>query len=65
MSHAGNSEDLGALAFRRALPNAIRTLENDELRALLLALLEEWRWRAQGAVAAEQDVMPGSAGETL
>ena len=43
------NERLGTLIFRRSLPSAIRTLENDELRTLLLALLEEWRWRAQGA----------------
>ena len=48
-SETAENERLGALVFRRSLPNAIRTLENDELRALLLALLEEWRWRAQGA----------------
>ena len=45
-----NADDvlLGKLVLRRTLPTAIRSLENEELRVLLLALLEEWRWRAQG-----------------
>jgi hypothetical protein len=28
-----------------ALPNAVRSLENEELRLLLMALLSEWRTR--------------------
>ena len=45
---------LGKLVLRRTLPAAIRSLENDELRVLLLALLEEWRWRS------EQNALAGS-----
>ena len=39
----------GRLVFRRALPDAIRSLENDELRILLAALLQEWRSRTEAA----------------
>lgn len=35
----------GDFAFHAGLPGAIRSLENEELRALLVALLTEWRAR--------------------
>ncbi len=44
---ATDGEGFGRFAFHSALPDAIRTLENDELRALLVALLLEWRYRAE------------------
>ena len=37
----------GPLVFRPWLPDAIRTLDDEELRVLLLALLQEWRARLQ------------------
>ena len=33
------------LVFRPWLPDALRSLEDEELRILLLALLQEWRAR--------------------
>jgi hypothetical protein len=35
----------GELVFRTALPHAIHSLDDHELRALLIALLKEWRYR--------------------
>jgi hypothetical protein len=35
--------------FHTALPGAIRSLDDTELRILLIALLQEWRGRADGA----------------
>jgi hypothetical protein len=38
-------EPFGPLVFQTALPNAIRSLDDAELRILLIALLQEWRCR--------------------
>jgi hypothetical protein len=35
------------LVFQTALPNAIRSLDDAELRILLIALLQEWRCRSE------------------
>lgn len=37
----------GDLIFQDCLPNAVQTLEDNELRTLLIALLREWRDRTQ------------------
>lgn len=37
---------------RSALPSMARSLENDELRLLLIALLHEWRNRIRGSAVA-------------
>jgi hypothetical protein len=42
---APRQDGFGAFAFDAGLPGAIRSLENEELRALLVALLTEWRAR--------------------
>lgn len=44
-------EPFGPLVFRATLPGAIRSLDDDELRILLIALLQEWRGRAELARA--------------
>jgi len=38
---------IGRFAFSETLPGAIRSLEDDELCVLLLALLQEWRGRTE------------------
>jgi len=40
-------EPFGPLVFHTALPIAIRSLDDAELRILLIALLQEWRSRAE------------------
>jgi hypothetical protein len=40
-------EPFGPLVFHTALPGAIRSLDDTELRILLIALLQEWRARAE------------------
>jgi hypothetical protein len=35
------------LVFHTALPRAIRSLDDTELRILLIALLQEWRYRGE------------------
>jgi hypothetical protein len=40
-------EPFGQFVFHAALPGAIRSLDDDELRILLIALLQEWRGRAE------------------
>jgi hypothetical protein len=40
-------EPFGPLLFHTALPRAIRSLDDTELRILLIALLQEWRSRAE------------------
>jgi len=40
-------EPFGPLVFHTALPNAIRSLDDAELRILLIALLQEWRSRGE------------------
>ena len=40
-----NDRPFSPLVFRPWLPDAIRSLEDEELRILLLALLQEWRAR--------------------
>ena len=42
---AADKDRFGDFAFHAGLPGAIRSLENEELRALLVALLTEWRAR--------------------
>jgi hypothetical protein len=42
---SADDESFGAFAFHAGLPGAIRSLDNEELRALLVALLTEWRAR--------------------
>jgi hypothetical protein len=42
-------EPIGQFVFHTALPGAIRSLDDAELRILLIALLQEWRGRAEGA----------------
>jgi hypothetical protein len=42
---AADKDSFGTFAFHAGLPVAIRSLENEELRALLIALLTEWRAR--------------------
>jgi hypothetical protein len=42
-------EPFGPLVFHTALPCAIRSLDDTELRILLIALLQEWRIRAEWA----------------
>lgn len=42
-------EPFGPLIFQTALPGAIRSLDDTELRILLIALLQEWRSRAERA----------------
>jgi len=42
-------EPIGQFVFHTALPGAIRSLDDTELRILLIALLQEWRGRAEGA----------------
>lgn len=42
---AADKDSFGAFAFHAGLPGAIRSLENEELRVLLIALLTEWRAR--------------------
>jgi len=37
----------GPLVFHTALPRAIRSLDDTELRILLIALLQEWRDRSK------------------
>jgi hypothetical protein len=46
-TQAGSAGEMrfGELVFRAALPDAIQSLEDHELRALLAALLKEWRYR--------------------
>ena len=39
-------EPFGPSVFHTALPGAIRSLDDTELRILLIALLQEWRNRA-------------------
>lgn len=46
---AGADAPLGPLVFQTALPGAIRSLDDTELRILLIALLQEWRGRAERA----------------
>lgn len=45
-------ERFGQLVFSNALPAAIRSLDDEELRTLVLALLHEWRDRAELSQAA-------------
>ena len=47
--HGAMSADdpFGPLIFHTALPGAIRSLDDTELRILLIALLQEWRSRAE------------------
>ena len=40
-------ESFGPLIFHTALPGAIRSLDDTELRILLIALLQEWRYRGE------------------
>ncbi len=40
-------EPFGPLVFHTALPDAIRSLDDTELRILLIALLQEWRARSE------------------
>jgi hypothetical protein len=40
--------------YQTAMPRAVRSLENDELQSLLIALLHEWRNRIGGSA-----VVPG------
>lgn len=40
-------EPFGPSVFHTALPGAIRSLDDTELRILLIALLQEWRSRAE------------------
>jgi len=40
-------EPFGPLIFQTALPDAIRSLDDTELRILLIALLQEWRHRGE------------------
>jgi hypothetical protein len=42
---APRQDSFGDFAFHAGLPGAIRSLENEELRALLVALLTDWRAR--------------------
>lgn len=42
-------DPIGQFVFHTALPGAIRSLDDTELRILLIALLQEWRGRAEGA----------------
>jgi hypothetical protein len=44
---ASPDRPFGPLVFRPWLPEAIRSLEDEELRILLLALLQEWHARAE------------------
>jgi len=46
-SEASADEPLGPLVFHTALPGAIRSLDDTELRILLIALLQEWRYRGE------------------
>jgi hypothetical protein len=46
---ASSNRPFGPLVFRPWLPDAIRSLEDEELRILVLALLQEWRARAEMA----------------
>lgn len=40
-------EPFGSLVFHTQLPGAIRSLDDTELRILLIALLQEWRYRGE------------------
>jgi hypothetical protein len=40
-------EPFGRYVFHTALPGAIRSLDDTELRILLIALLQEWRGRTE------------------
>ena len=42
-------DPFGPSVFHTALPGAIRSLDDTELRILLIALLQEWRSRAEAA----------------
>jgi hypothetical protein len=42
----GADAPFGPLVFHTALPDAIRSLDDTELRIFLIALLQEWRVRA-------------------
>ena len=42
-------EPFGPFVFHAGLPGAIRSLDDDELRVLLIALLQEWRGRTEMA----------------
>jgi hypothetical protein len=42
-------EPIGQFVFHTTLPGAIRSLDDAELRILLIALLQEWRCRADSA----------------
>jgi hypothetical protein len=37
----------GRFVFHNSLPSAVRSLDDEELRTLVLALLREWRDRAE------------------
>lgn len=41
-------DPIGPFVSRATLPGAIRSLDDTELRILLIALLQEWRGRAEG-----------------
>jgi len=46
-SETAADEPLGPLVFHTQLPGAIRSLDDTELRILLIALLQEWRYRGE------------------
>jgi hypothetical protein len=48
-SEMSADDPFGPSVFHTALPGAIRSLDDTELRILLIALLQEWRGRAEAA----------------
>jgi hypothetical protein len=59
-SDANRTESMEQQPSEASLPTAVHALENDELQALLVALLREWRERVAMTQAARLPAAPNT-----